>query len=112
MTALDPDALQYTQTSPGGAIYRSNLATAIAAIVVAAAPLESGTASTYEFPLFLERTAAGPAGQLMPVPLESTGEAVPGNPPAIRLDMGGTRRPVRCFAPECSPLGQRQACLR
>ena len=76
MTASDPGALRYTQTSPGGAIYRSNLATAIAAIVVAAAPLESGTASTYEFPLFLERTAAGPAGQLMLVPSESTGEAV------------------------------------
>ena len=34
------------------------------------------TASTYEAPPFFERTAAGPAGQIMPVPSESTGEAV------------------------------------
>ena len=76
MTASNLDGLRYTQTSPGGAIYRSNLATAIAAIVVAATPLESGTASTYEVPSFVERTAAGPVGQFMPVPPESTGEAV------------------------------------
>ena len=60
MTASDPGDLRYTQTSPGGAIYRSNLA----------------TASTYEVPSVLERTAAGPDGQFMPVPSESTGEAV------------------------------------
>ena len=76
MIAADPGDLRYTQTSPGGAIYRSNPTTAIAAIVVAATPLESGTASTYEVPPFIERTAAGPVGQIMPVAPESTGEAV------------------------------------
>ena len=76
MIAANPGDLRYTQTSPGGAMSRSNLATAISAMVVAAAPLESGTASTYAVPPFIERTAAGPVGQIMPVPPESTGEAI------------------------------------
>ena len=76
MITPDPGDLRYTQTSPGSGTYRSNLATTIAAIVVATSPLESGTANTYEIPPVIERTAAGPVGQLMPVPPESTGEAV------------------------------------
>lgn len=77
MIVANPGDLRYTRTSPGGgAMYRSNLATAITAIAVAATPLESGTASTYEIPPFIERTAAGPVGQIMPVPPESTGEAI------------------------------------
>ena len=76
MIASDSGDLRYTQTSPGGVIYRSNWATAITAVAVAAAPLESGTASTYEISPYIERTAAGPAGQIMPVTPESTGEAI------------------------------------
>ena len=76
MPASDLGDLRQTQTSPGGATYRSSLAGAIAAIVVVAVPPESVTASTYDFPSFFERTASGPDGQIEPVPSESTGEAV------------------------------------
>ena len=76
MNASDLDDLRYMRTSPNGGMHRSKLATAIAAVVVTATPLESGTASTYEIPPTLERTAAGPAGQIMAVPSESTGEAI------------------------------------
>ena len=76
MSASDIDDLRYMRTSPSGGMHRSKLATTIAAIVVAATPLESGTASTYEIPPVLERTAAGPAGHIVPAPSDSTGEAV------------------------------------
>ena len=77
MSASDIDDLRYVRTSPSGGMYRSKLATTIAAaVVVAATPLESGTASTYEIPPILERTAAGPAGHIVPAPSDSTGEAV------------------------------------
>ena len=76
MSPSDIDDLRYMQTSPSGGMYRSKLATTIAAVVVAATPLESGTASTYEIPPILERTAAGPTGHIVPAPSDSTGEAV------------------------------------
>lgn len=68
--------LRHMPTSSGGAPSRSSPATAFAAFVLVAPSLESVTARTYEFPSFSVRTASGPDGQLVPVPSESTGEAV------------------------------------
>ena len=76
MPTSDLGYLQNVRTSPGGTTSRSNLVTAIAAVVAVATPLESVTASTYEVFSFSERTAFGPDGQIEPVPSESTGEAV------------------------------------
>ena len=76
MPASDLGDLRHTQTSPGGAMYRSSLASAIAAIVLVAPSLEPATANTYELPSVSVRTASGPDGQIVPVPSESTGEAV------------------------------------
>ena len=76
MPTSDLGDRRHTQTSPGGAAYRSSLATAIAAIVLVAPSLEPATASTYELPSVFVRTSSGPDGQIVPVPSESTGEAV------------------------------------
>ena len=76
MPTSDLGNLRHTQTSPGGTARRSSLATAIAAIVLVAPSLEPATANTYELPSFFVRTASGPDGQIVPVPSESTGEAV------------------------------------
>lgn len=76
MPASDLGDLRHAQTSPGGAMYRSSLAGAIAAMVVVATPAESVTASTYAFPSFFERTASGPDEQIESFPSESAGEAV------------------------------------
>jgi len=76
MPTSDLGDLRHTQTSPGGTARRSGLATAIAAIVLVAPSLEPATANTYELPSFFVRTASGPDGQIVPVPSESTGEAV------------------------------------
>lgn len=74
--ASDPGDPRHLQTCPGGAMYRSSLATAIAAIIAVATPPESVTAATYEVPLVSERTSSGPDGHIEPVSPESTGEAV------------------------------------
>lgn len=76
MPTSDLGNLRHAQTSPGGTAHRSSLATVITAIVLVAPSLEPATASTYEVPSFFERTASGPDGQIVPVPSESTGEAV------------------------------------
>ena len=86
MIATDPGDLR-SQTSPGGATYRSNPTTE-------PRPLESA-ASTYEDSsnarlLVRSGDHAGGAG------IHSRS----GNSPAIRLDMGGAWRTVRCLAPE------------
>ena len=76
MPASDLGDASHTQTSPGGAMCRSSLASAVAAMVVVAVLPESVTASTYEIPSYFERTASGPDGQITHAPLETTGEAV------------------------------------
>ena len=63
-------------TSAGGSMRRSSLAVTIAAMLVSTTPSESATASTYETLRLVERTTAGPTGQIRHVPAESTAEAI------------------------------------
>ena len=63
-------------TSAVGCMYRSGLDATLAAVLVATTLSASATTSTYEAPRPIERTAAGPAGQIEHVPAESTAEAV------------------------------------
>ena len=74
-----------TRTSAVGCMYRSGPdATVVAALIATILP-SSVTANTYAqgsmamgatIALCFERTAAGPAGQIMPVPAQSTAEAI------------------------------------
>lgn len=75
MTALALRDMPATHTSAVGSMYRPGLDAAFAAIVVTSLS-GSVTASTYDVPRLVERTAAGPAGQIDHVTAESTAEAV------------------------------------
>lgn len=72
MTALASREMPVTHTSAAGAMYRPG----IAAMFVVGFLSGSATASTYEVPRTVERTAAGPAGQIAPLATETTAEAV------------------------------------
>ena len=63
-------------TSAGGFMRRSSLAVTIGAVLVSTTPSESATVRTYETTRIVERTTAGPTGQIRHVPAESTAEAI------------------------------------
>jgi len=63
-------------TSAVGPMNRSGLDATIAAVLIASTLPGPATASTYEAPLPVERTAAGPAGEIEHAPAESTAEAI------------------------------------
>jgi len=76
MTAPALHDMPATHTSAVGSMYRPGLDAAFAAMLVIGGLSGSATASTYDVPRFVERTAAGPAGQIDHVAAESTAEAV------------------------------------
>lgn len=76
MTALALRDTPDTHTSAVGSMYRSGIDATIAAMLIATTLSGSATASTYAVPRLVERTAAGPAGQIEHVPAESTAEAI------------------------------------
>lgn len=76
MTAPAPRDMPDSHTSAVGSMYRPGLDAAIAAMLDIGGLSGSATASTYDFPRLVERTAAGPAGQIDHVAAESTAEAV------------------------------------
>lgn len=65
-----------TDTSAGGSMYRSGLNASFLAVLSLTTLPAPATASTYEFPRFIERTAAGPTGQIECEPKVSTAEAI------------------------------------
>ncbi len=65
-----------THTSAVGSMHRPGLDAASAALPVVTGLSGSATASTYDVPRFVERTAASPAGQIDHVAAESMAEAV------------------------------------
>ena len=78
MTALERQNTDETHTSGFGSMYRRSRDStiALAACLAIGGLAGSATASTYELPRSFEGTAAGPAGQLKPVPTQSTAEAI------------------------------------
>ena len=65
-----------THTSAAGCMYRSGVDAALAAVLIATILPGLATASTYEAPRLIERTAAGPTGEIELVPAESTAAAI------------------------------------
>lgn len=63
-------------TSAMGPMYRSGFDATMAAVLIATTLPGSATASTYEAPLPIERTAVGPATEIERLTAESTAEAV------------------------------------
>ena len=63
-------------TSAGGTMRRSSLAFTIGVMLTSTTPSESATFRTCEAPRIVERTSAGPIGQIRHVPAESTAEAI------------------------------------
>lgn len=76
MTAPALHDMPASHTSAAGSMYRPGLDAAFTAMLVIGGLSGSATASTYDVPRFVERTAAGPAGQIDRVAAESTAEAV------------------------------------
>lgn len=76
MTAPALSDMPGSHTSAVGSMYRPDLDAAIAAMLDIGGLSGSATASTYDFPRLVVRTAAGPAGQIDRVAAESTAEAV------------------------------------
>jgi DNA-binding transcriptional regulator YiaG len=76
MTALALYDTPDMHTSAVGSMYRSGIDATIAAMLIATTLSGPATASTYAVPRLVERTAAGPAGQIEHVPAESTAEAI------------------------------------
>ena len=68
--------MQDIHTTAGGAMHRTDRTVTLLAMLVVAPQPESVTTSSYEVPGVFERTVAGPVGQIMPAPTESTEEAI------------------------------------
>lgn len=76
MTALALRDTPDMHTSAIGSMYRTGIDPIIEAMPIFPTLWRSATASTYAVPQLVERTAAGPAGQIEHVPAESTAEAI------------------------------------
>src|SRR5690606_36735352 len=72
MTALALRDTPDMHTSAIGSMYRPGIAPIMEAIPIFPTLGRSATTSTYAVPQLVERTAAGPAGQIEHVPAEST----------------------------------------